>query len=63
MKYILILFLISLMKVSVAHAQWIQTNGPNGGKINCFATIGTNTFAGTYAHGVWRLPIIVRNDH
>ena len=51
------------MNVSVAKALWVHTNGPDGGKINCFATIGTNTFAGTYAHGVWRLPITVRNDY
>ena len=104
MKYILILFLLSLMNVNVAQVQWVQTNGPDGGKINCFATISTNTFAGTfggsvffstnngtswtevnknltatsilslpvsdtnlfagtYAHGVWRLPLIVRNDY
>jgi hypothetical protein len=47
LKYVLILFLFSLMNLSVGHAQWVQTNGPDGGKINCFAVIGTNTFAGT----------------
>jgi len=62
MKYIPILFLFLLMNLSVGHAQWIQTNGPDGGKINCFAVIGTSTFAGTYAHGVWKLPVIVRTD-
>jgi photosystem II stability/assembly factor-like uncharacterized protein len=27
-------------------AQWVQTNGPEGGHINCFAVSGTNIFAG-----------------
>jgi photosystem II stability/assembly factor-like uncharacterized protein len=53
MKYILILFLFSLMNVSVTHSQWVQTNGPEGGKINCFAVIGKNTFAGTGGGGVF----------
>jgi len=28
-------------------AQWVQTNGPYGGYIRCFAVSGTNIFAGT----------------
>jgi hypothetical protein len=27
-------------------AQWIQTNGPYGGRVTCFAVSGTNLFAG-----------------
>jgi hypothetical protein len=30
-----------------SHAQWIQTNGPYGGRIQCIAVSGTNLFAGT----------------
>ena len=30
------------------HAQWLQTNGPYGGIVQCFAVSGTNLFAGTY---------------
>jgi hypothetical protein len=29
-------------------AQWIQTNGPSGGGVTCFAVDGSNLFAGTY---------------
>ena len=29
------------------HSQWIQTNGPYGGDVYCFAVSGTNLFAGT----------------
>ena len=50
---ILILFLLSLMLGCVAHAQWVQTNGPYNGGINCFAVSGTNLFAGTINGGVF----------
>ena len=32
---------------SQSQAQWVQTNGPFGGCINCFAVSGTSLFAGT----------------
>jgi hypothetical protein len=38
-------------------AQWIQTNGPYGGRVTCFAVSGTNLFAGTGGNGVWRRPL------
>jgi hypothetical protein len=31
----------------IVNAQWIQTNGPVGGTVNCVAISGTNIFAGT----------------
>jgi len=34
-------------------AQWVQTNGPYGGDVRCFAISGTNLFAGTYGGGVF----------
>ncbi|MGB9591074.1 MAG: T9SS type A sorting domain-containing protein [Candidatus Kryptoniota bacterium] len=34
-------------------AQWIQTNGPCGGDIRCFAVLGTNLFVGNYGGGVY----------
>jgi len=34
-------------------AQWIQTNGPYGGIVNCFVVSGTNLFAGTDGGGVF----------
>ena len=46
-RSILVLFLLSLMHAGVAHAQWVQTNGPYGGMIISFAVSGTNLFAGT----------------
>ena len=33
-------------------AQWVQTNGPPGFQIQCFAESGTNLFAGDYEGGV-----------
>ena len=35
------------MHAGVSRAQWVQTNGPNGGKVSSFATIGDTVFAGT----------------
>ena len=37
-----------------ANAQWVQTNGPYGRTVNCFAVQGSNIFAGTYEFGVYR---------
>lgn len=37
-----------------ASAQWVQTNGPYGGRITSFAVSGSNLFAGTYDGGVYR---------
>ena len=33
-------------------AQWVQTNGPNGVSVMCFALSGTTLFAGAYGSGV-----------
>ena len=35
------------------HAQWVQTSGPYGGNIKCFAVSGTNLFAGISGSGVF----------
>ena len=50
--YISIAFII----ICVTHylpAQWVQTNGPYGGFINCITTNGSNLFAGTNEGGVF----------
>jgi photosystem II stability/assembly factor-like uncharacterized protein len=43
--------LLSIVAISsgsaTAEAQWIQTNGPDNGPVNCLASIGTKLFAGT----------------
>jgi len=52
-RSILVLFFLSLMHAGVAHAQWVQTNGPYGGMIISFAVSGTNLFAGTWGGGVF----------
>jgi ligand-binding sensor domain-containing protein len=38
----------------ILKAQWIQTNGPYGGNVTCFAVSGSNIFAGTNIGGVYR---------
>lgn len=42
-------FALCLMFSQLSHAQWVQTNGPYGGTITCFAVSGINLYAGTYA--------------
>ncbi len=34
-------------------AQWVQTNGPYGGDVQCFAVSSTNLLAGTRGGGVF----------
>src|SRR5258706_5821872 len=41
---ILLLFFVGRCE---ALAQWVQTNGPYGSRVLCFAVSGTNLFAGT----------------
>jgi endoglucanase len=53
----LIFGLLTIAICGVVQAQWIQTNGPCGGQIDCVAVSGTNLFAGAYWHGVWQRPI------
>src|ERR1035441_7775634 len=36
-----------------ASAQWVQTNGPYGGYIKCFAVSGMNLYAGASPGGVF----------
>jgi hypothetical protein len=50
----MVFFVVSSREI---HAQWVQTNGPNGGSIFALAVSGSNIFAGTWGAGVWRRPI------
>jgi hypothetical protein len=52
MRTVIILLALALV-ASEYNAQWIQTNGPYGGTIFCFAVSGTNLFAGTGNGGVF----------
>ncbi len=57
MKRLLSFFaVVALLGAQNLQAQWIQTDGPSGGKINCFAVKGSNLFAGT-SGGVWPRPL------
>ncbi len=49
-KSLIILFLI-LVAHTDAFGQWVQTNGPYGGWVNCISANGTNLFAGTVDGG------------
>lgn len=50
-KFNILFFFLFADAVSVCNAQWVQTTGPYGGTINCFAVssngIDTNLFTGT----------------
>jgi hypothetical protein len=43
----------SFLPVLTLHAQWVQTNGPYGGRVNSFAVNGATIFAGT-TDGIFR---------
>jgi len=53
MKRLLSFFFVALLATPSLQAQWIQTNGPDGGNVWCFAVNGSNLFAGT-GDGVFR---------
>jgi len=54
MKRLLSFFaIVVLLGAQSLQAQWIQTNGPYGGGIRCFAVDGFNLFAGTRDGGVF----------
>ncbi len=49
----LVLAAIFLLFSNLINAQWVQTNGPYGGDVRCFAISGSNIFAGTIGGGVF----------
>ena len=53
LRTICICLLIATAIPGDLHAQWVQTDGPYGGDINCFAMSGSTLFAGT-GRGVYR---------
>ena len=50
---ILLVVLSLLIGLNQLHTQWLQTNGPNGGEIDCIAIIDSNIFAGTWEGGMF----------
>ncbi len=44
---ILVITVSIIFAIRPLPAQWVQTDGPYGGNIHCFAVSGTNLFAGT----------------
>ncbi len=47
MKKFLLFAVFQFLIYSVSFANWTQTNGPEGGKINCLHTVGSTVYAGT----------------
>ena len=57
MKLSLVFFLVVLslhLSFSSVEAQWVPLNGPTGGDITSFVSVGTNIFAATRTNGVLR---------
>ncbi|WP_313559892.1 WD40/YVTN/BNR-like repeat-containing protein [Ruminiclostridium cellobioparum] len=58
-RYLLPAFLILLVSVILfipeksSSEPWVQTNGPYGGYIHCFAIDGGNIYAGTQGGGIF----------
>lgn len=55
MKYLISIigFCVSLLIPQISQSQWIQTNGPTGNQINCFASNDEVIYAGT-GDGIYR---------
>jgi hypothetical protein len=55
MKYLVVFILLSFFipYKNVLLAQWVATNGPNSGSVNCLAKSGNNIYAGTDYDGVF----------
>jgi photosystem II stability/assembly factor-like uncharacterized protein len=47
------LLVLLTLDSAMLNAQWVQTNGPGGGNVACFAVSGPNLFAGTENGGVY----------
>jgi len=52
-KSILTLLFLFAISGRETQSQWVQTNGPYGGTVTCFAVSGTNIFAGIRYGGVF----------
>jgi photosystem II stability/assembly factor-like uncharacterized protein len=50
---VMILLVLPLLFAVRGNAQWIQSHGPNGGEVRCFAASGGDLFAGTWGGGVF----------
>ena len=46
---IFLVIALSFFSLERSQAQWVQTKGPYGGIVSCFALSGTNLFTGTEA--------------
>jgi hypothetical protein len=53
MKFKLVLIIVLTLGTRNAVGQWVQTNGPYGGTVNAFSSIGTVLFAGA-TNGVYQ---------
>jgi len=52
-KIFVILIMAGLLSPAISVAQWVQTNGPYAGRIQCVAVSGSSIFAGTSDAGVF----------
>ena len=52
--YLIILSFTLLLFGSELQAQWVQTNGPEGGVVTCMAANGSNIFVAIENEGIYR---------
>ncbi|OYP52807.1 hypothetical protein CG709_02160, partial [Lachnotalea glycerini] len=51
-SFLMLAFLLMITKKSTSEA-WVQTSGPYGGYVHCFAIEGTHIYAGTEGGGIF----------
>jgi hypothetical protein len=54
MKTLLQTLFFFLLVTQICFGQWVQTSGPNGGKVQCLAVIESTLFAATSDSGIYR---------
>ena len=52
-RFLILVLAFSLFSSNKGLSQWVQTNGPYGGQIHCFAVSGTNLYVGAYGNGIF----------
>jgi len=51
--WILVMMVFIFISTNLLLSQWVQTNGPTGALISCFAVSGNNLYAGTYSGKIY----------
>jgi photosystem II stability/assembly factor-like uncharacterized protein len=60
LRWLLITCLLLLLQVNTVYSQWIQTHGPYGAEVSCFAMSDNSLFAGT---GFWGQGVFISKNN